>query len=58
MPHQQLIYGRKYSKNKINKYTGTSIAISFRPLSNKTPPSPPYHVGSEIKAVSEAKYDE
>ena len=40
-------------KNKINELTVTSREISFRPSSNKTPPSPPYRVCSKRKTVTE-----
>ena len=55
---QQGIYGRRASKNKINKLTTTYRAISFSSSSNKTPPSPPYHVGSKRKVVLEEKSNE
>ena len=53
IPRQQVIYGRRDSKNKINKLTVTSRAISFRPSSNKIPPSPPHIVGIKRKVVLE-----
>ena len=40
------------------KWKVTYREIYFFPSSNKTPPSPPYRVGSKIKAVPEAKYNE
>ena len=44
---------------KINKQsTVTSIGISVRSSSTKTPPSPLYRVGSKIKSVPEEKYNE
>ena len=58
VPHQHVIYSRSNYKNKINKFTVTSKAISFFPSLNKTPPSPPYHFGSKIKSVPEEKYNE
>ena len=58
VPHQQVVYGGRASKNKNNELTVISRAISFRPSSNKTPPSPPYCVGSKIKVLPEGKSNE
>ena len=58
IPRQQVIFGIREYKNKINKFTVTSIAISFRSSSNNTPSSPPYCVGIKRKSVPEEKSDE
>ena len=46
------------SKNKKNKLTVTSRAKYFWPSSNKTSPSPSYHVVSKIKAAPKEKYND
>ena len=49
MQRWQVIFGRRSSKNKINKLTVTPRGIYFCPSSNNTESSPPYHVVSKIK---------
>ena len=58
MPHQQGIFDRRDSKNKINELKAIYIGISFIPSSNNTPSSLPYCVGSKRKSVSEEKQNE
>ena len=58
MTHQQGIFGRRNSKNKINGLKSIYRGISFLPSSNNTPSSPSYCVGSKIKSVYEEKYNE
>ena len=58
MTHQQGVFVRRASKNKINEMKSIYRGISFLPSSSNTPSSPSYCVGSKIKSVSEEKYNE
>ena len=58
MPHQQNIFCRGASKNKLNEFTSTYRGISFRPSSNNISSSPPYWVGIKRKLVPQEKSNE
>ena len=52
------VYDKTPTGNLWQKFSVASRGISFHPSSNNTPSSPPYHVGSKIKALPEEKYNE
>ena len=58
MLHQWDICQRSPSKMNKMKSTDSYRGILFCQSSNNTPSSPPYHIGSIRKALTEVQYDD